>query len=83
MENRGVENRNEPATLQGTISRITYQHPDTHYTVARIEIDGASGVTVVGTIFPVSEGEELKVTGFWRDAPTLRTSISGPPLGEN
>ena len=69
MENRGVENRNEPATLQGTISRITYQHPDTHYTVARIEIDGASGVTVVGTIFPVSEGEELKVTGFWKNHP--------------
>ena len=42
MENRGVEKRNEPSTLQGTISRITYQHPDTHYTVARIEIDGAS-----------------------------------------
>jgi exodeoxyribonuclease V alpha subunit len=69
VENRGVENRNEPATLQGTISRITYQHPDTHYTVARIEIDGAAGVTVVGTIFPVSEGEELKVTGFWRTHP--------------
>ena len=69
MENRGVENRNEPATLQGTISRITYQHPETHYTVARIEIDGASGVTVVGTIFPVSEGEELKVTGFWKNHP--------------
>jgi exodeoxyribonuclease V alpha subunit len=37
--------------------------------VARIEIEGASGVTVVGTIFPVSEGEELKVTGFWRTRP--------------
>jgi exodeoxyribonuclease V alpha subunit len=69
VENRGVEKRNEPATLQGTISRITYQHPDTHYTVARMEIDGASGVTVVGTIFPVAEGEELKVIGFWRTHP--------------
>ena len=69
MENRGVEKRNEPSTLQGTISRITYQHPDTHYTVARIEIDGASTVTVVGVIFPVSEGEEIKVTGFWKTHP--------------
>jgi exodeoxyribonuclease V alpha subunit len=69
VENRGIEKRNESATLQGTISRITYQHPDTHYTVARIEIDGASAVTVVGVLFPVSEGEEIKVTGFWKTHP--------------
>ena len=69
MENREVEKRSEPSTLQGTISRITYQHPDTHYTVARIEIDGASAVTIVGVIFPVSEGEEIKVTGLWKTHP--------------
>ena len=65
----GLRNAERTSTLQGTISRITYQHPDTHYTVARIEIDGASGVTVVGVIFPVSEGEEIKVTGFWKTHP--------------
>jgi exodeoxyribonuclease V alpha subunit len=69
VENREVEKRSEPSTLQGTISRITYQHPDTHYTVARIEIDGASAVTIVGVIFPVSEGEEIKVTGLWKTHP--------------
>jgi exodeoxyribonuclease V alpha subunit len=69
VENREVEKRSEPSALQGTISRITYQHPDTHYTVARIEIDGASTVTVVGVIFPASEGEEIKVTGFWKTHP--------------
>src|SRR6266481_2005443 len=69
LETRVVEKRNEQSTLQGTISRITYQHPDTHYTVARIEIDGASGVTIVGVVFPVSEGEEIKVTGFWKTHP--------------
>jgi exodeoxyribonuclease V alpha subunit len=69
VENRGVEKRNDRVTLQGTIVRITYQHPDTHYTVARIEIDGASAVTVVGVLFPVSEGEEIKVTGFWKTHP--------------
>src|SRR5262249_24459168 len=67
VENRGKQGA--PTTLQGTISRITYQHPDTHYTVARIEVDGASAVTVVGIIFPVSEGEEIKVTGFWKTHP--------------
>lgn len=69
MENRGIEKTNEPATLQGTISRITYQHPDTHYTVARMEIDGTSTVTVVGVLFPIAEGEEIKVTGFWKNHP--------------
>jgi exodeoxyribonuclease V alpha subunit len=69
VENRETEKRNEGSTLQGTISRITYQHPDTRYTVARIEIDGASSVTVVGAIFPVAEGEEIKVTGSWKTHP--------------
>ena len=57
---------NEIASLQGTISRITYQHPETHYTVARLDEDGGPGVTVVGTIFPVAEGEEIRVSGVWK-----------------
>jgi exodeoxyribonuclease V alpha subunit len=69
VDSQGIERRNHTVTLQGTIGRITYQHPDTHYTVARIEIDGASAVTVVGVLFPVSEGEEIKVTGLWKNHP--------------
>jgi exodeoxyribonuclease V alpha subunit len=69
VDSQGIERRNDPVTLQGTIGRITYQHPDTHYTVARIELDGASAVTVVGVLFPVSEGEEIKVTGLWKNHP--------------
>ncbi|MGH7824299.1 MAG: SF1B family DNA helicase RecD2 [Candidatus Binatia bacterium] len=57
------------STLQGTVSRITYRHPETHYTVARLDVDGASSVTVVGVIYPVSEGEEIKVDGFWKTHP--------------
>lgn len=57
---------NESTSLQGTISRITYQHPETHYTVARLDEDGGPGVTVVGTIFPVAEGEEIRVSGVWK-----------------
>lgn len=56
-------------TLQGTIGRITYQHPETHYTVARLDCDGAASTTVVGAIFPVTEGEEIKVTGNWKHHP--------------
>jgi exodeoxyribonuclease V alpha subunit len=59
----------EISSLQGTISRITYQHPETHYTVARLDEDGGPSTTVVGTIFPVAEGEEIKVSGAWKRHP--------------
>jgi len=63
------EKPNEITSIQGTISRITYQHPETHYTVARLDEDSGPSTTVVGTIFPVSEGEEIKVTGAWKRHP--------------
>jgi exodeoxyribonuclease V alpha subunit len=61
-----AEKQNEATSIQGTISRITYQHPETHYTVARLDEDGGPPITVVGTIFPVAEGEEIKVSGAWK-----------------
>lgn len=64
-----AERANETSSIQGTISRITYQHPESHYTVARLDEDGGPGVTVVGTLFPVAEGEEIKVTGIWKRHP--------------
>jgi exodeoxyribonuclease V alpha subunit len=66
---RVAEKRNALSVLQGTIARITYQHPDTHYTVARLDVDSGPSVTVVGGIFPISEGEEIKVTGSWKKHP--------------
>ena len=64
-----MDKQNEPLSIQGTIGRITYQHPETHYTVARLDDDGGPGITIVGTIFPVSEGEEIKVSGAWKRHP--------------
>ena len=64
-----ADNQNQSPSLQGTIRRITYQHPETHYTVARLDFDDGPGVTVVGTIFPVAEGEEIKVAGAWKRHP--------------
>ena len=64
-----AERREERSVLKGTIARITYQDPERHYTVARLEVDGAEGVTVVGEIFPVGEGEEIRVRGLWRVHP--------------
>src|SRR5262245_16358516 len=37
--------------------------------VARLDDDGGLGATVVGTIFPVSEGEEIRVNGVWKRHP--------------
>jgi exodeoxyribonuclease V alpha subunit len=64
-----AETHNEITSIQGTISRITYQHPESHYTVARLDEDGGPSTIVVGTIFPVAEGEEIKVTGTWKRHP--------------
>jgi len=64
-----LEKLNERSMLQGTIARITYQHPETRYTVARLDAEGAASVTVVGPLFPVAEGEEIKVFGSWKNHP--------------
>lgn len=61
-----AQRQDQTACIQGTISRITYQHPETHYTVARLDEDGGPPVTVVGTLFPVAEGEEIRVSGTWK-----------------
>ena len=64
-----AERREERSTLQGTVTRITYQNPEGRYTVARLEVDRSQDVTVVGAIFPVGEGEEIRVSGQWRVHP--------------
>ena len=50
----------EKVAVQGTVQKITYHHPDTNYTVLRLDVENAPGVTVVGGVYPVSEGEEIK-----------------------
>src|SRR5580765_4202793 len=69
LERMVAEQSNDTTSVQGTIGRITYQHPETHYTVARLDEDGGPAITIVGAIFPVSEGEEIKVTGGWKRHP--------------
>jgi exodeoxyribonuclease V alpha subunit len=68
-ENAVAEKTGEITALQGTVSRITYHNPETHYTVARLDDDAGLGATVVGTLFPIAEGEEIKVTGVWKRHP--------------
>jgi exodeoxyribonuclease V alpha subunit len=64
-----VVKQNEKIAVQGTVRKITYHHPDTNYTVLRLDVENAPGVTVVGGVYPVAEGEEIKVFGFWKTHP--------------
>lgn len=53
------------SNLHGTVTRITYQNEQGRYTVARLQAEGPEEITIVGEIFPLSVGEEIKVSGFW------------------
>jgi len=59
----------QKSLLQGTVARITFHSPQSHYTVARLEVDNGQLVTIVGEIYPLREGEEIKVSGFWNFHP--------------
>jgi exodeoxyribonuclease V alpha subunit len=59
----------ERSTLQGAVAKVTYQNPEGRYTVLRLEVEGFHDVTVVGEIFPISEGEEVRVNGLWKTHP--------------
>ena len=53
--------------LRGTVDRITYQSPETGYTVARLLREGGGGqpVTVVGEMLALSPGECVLLEGDW------------------
>jgi exodeoxyribonuclease V alpha subunit len=66
--------------LRGMVERITYQHPEDGYTVARLiperaglEAEVARGddrlVTVVGTPANLTPGEAIVAQGRWRNDP--------------
>jgi exodeoxyribonuclease V alpha subunit len=53
-------------TLSGAIERVVYQHPETHYMIARLRTDEAgSRITVVGYLPGVKPGETVSLTGDW------------------
>lgn len=63
------------AILQGDVKRITYRDDETHYTVAKLEVDrpqegrllfgGGEEVTIVGHFTSITPGEWLEVEGEW------------------
>jgi len=60
-----------PAELEGSIESITYSHPDSGFTVARLRpLEGGPPVTVVGPLQGVRAGETVRLLGIWREHPT-------------
>src|SRR5215217_2857573 len=63
--------------LRGVVERITYQHPENGYTVARLAPERAEAaatgeerlVTVVGTLPDLQPGEAIVASGFWVNDP--------------
>jgi exodeoxyribonuclease V alpha subunit len=52
--------------VHGTLERITFQNPETHFTVGRLRIDGRRDlVAIVGTLVAVEVGEALRCEGRW------------------
>ena len=57
-------------TVKGTLSRLTYQNPENHYTVCRVKVKGLHDpITVVGHLAGVAEGEQLSLEGSWTSHP--------------
>lgn len=64
-------------TLTGSVERITYYNPENGYSVIRLHPDQPTGpgfssedlATVVGNLPELSPGEQLRLTGSWKNHP--------------
>lgn len=60
--------RQAVVNLEGTVSEVVYMNPETSFAV--IEVDtGEELLPVVGELYGVSEGEELRLTGSYTSHP--------------
>jgi exodeoxyribonuclease V alpha subunit len=57
-------------TLSGTVERITYRHPTTGWTVARVSCEGATEPAVVaGALGDLAPGSRVQLEGRWTIHP--------------
>ena len=62
-------------SLKGQVQHITFYNPDNGYTIARVAVeadeggDSGAGVSVVGNMAGVSEGETVELAGTWVTHP--------------
>lgn len=56
--------------LEGTVARIRFSNPESHWTVASLEVEGSfAPVTIVGTLPVLAEGMHIRLDGDWVDDP--------------
>ncbi|MFW5721675.1 MAG: ATP-dependent RecD-like DNA helicase [Desulfohalobiaceae bacterium] len=64
------QKQDAPAELTGEVLSVVFYKPETNYHVLRLRADSEPGqVTVVGSLGRVTPGEELDLTGVWKDHP--------------
>ena len=63
-------------TIRGRVQHITFQNPDTHFTIARLLTDpDGHRVTILGYLLLAGGGESLEVTGHWQEHPRYGTQF--------
>jgi len=59
-----------PEEIKGQIERITFFNEENNYTIAKMRVHGRTDtITVVGTLFSVTPGEVLRLSGYWDKHP--------------
>ena len=53
-------------TLEGTVERIVYSHPESGWTVLKVARAGGGKLTVVGRLPGLQPGETARFTGGWK-----------------
>ena len=64
-----------PEMFEGEIIGITYRNEETGYTVMKIRTTEGLRITCVGTTIPLSEGQQVKVTGVVKTNKTYGDQI--------
>ncbi|MBQ4100156.1 MAG: ATP-dependent RecD-like DNA helicase, partial [Oscillospiraceae bacterium] len=64
-----MQQNQEMITIKGTVDRITFTNTTNAFTVLELDIAGDDTVTVVGELYGVAVGEELKLTGNYTSHP--------------
>ena len=64
-----IEKEQDPVTLTGRIESVVFHNASNGWTVLEVD-SGEELVTVVGPVFDVSPGEELRFMGDWVNHPT-------------
>ena len=66
----------DEVTLRGRVEHITFQNPDTHFTIARLRTDpDGHRVTILGHLLLSGQGETLEVSGHWERHPRFGTQL--------